>query len=76
MKTAVFWVVISKSLIASIFTIDEYSKRLPLSSGGQSSWMQIQRSRDRFPALPEYLSCSGSGTESLSLLKMNEEVLE
>jgi hypothetical protein len=32
-------------------------------SSGQSSWLQIQRSRVRFPALPDFLS-SGSGTGS------------
>jgi hypothetical protein len=30
---------------------------------GQSSWLQILRSRARFPALPDFLS-SGSGTGS------------
>jgi hypothetical protein len=29
-------------------------------SGGQSSWLQIQRSRVRFPALPDFLRSSGS----------------
>jgi hypothetical protein len=28
---------------------------LPLWSSGQSSWLQIQRSRARFPALPDFL---------------------
>ena len=36
----------------------------PLWSSGQSFWLQIQRSRVRFPALPDFLSGSGSGTES------------
>ena len=36
----------------------------PLSSSGQSFWLQIERSRVRFPALPDFLSCSGSGTGS------------
>ena len=31
-------------------------------SSGQSFWLQIQRSRVRFPALPDFLSSSGSGT--------------
>ena len=30
----------------------------------QSFWLQIQRSRVRFPALPDFLSSSGSGTGS------------
>ena len=34
----------------------------PLWSGGQSFWLQIQRSRVRFTALPDFLSSSGSGT--------------
>jgi hypothetical protein len=36
----------------------------PLWSIGQSFWLQIQRSRVRFPALPDFLSSSGSGTGS------------
>jgi hypothetical protein len=34
----------------------------PLWSSGQSSWQLTQRSRVRFPALPDFLSSSGSGT--------------
>ena len=36
----------------------------PLWSSGQSFWLQIQRFRVRFPALPDFLSSSGSGTGS------------
>jgi hypothetical protein len=36
----------------------------PLRSCGQSSWLQIQRSRVRLPALLDYLRSSGSGTGS------------
>jgi hypothetical protein len=36
----------------------------PLWSSGQSSWLEIQRSRVRFPALPDFLRNSGSGTGS------------
>jgi hypothetical protein len=36
----------------------------PLWSNGQSSWLQIQRFRVRFPALSDYLRSSGSGTGS------------
>ena len=36
--------------------------RPPLWSSGQSFWLQIHRSRVRFPALPDFLSGSGSGT--------------
>jgi hypothetical protein len=31
---------------------------------GQSSWLETQKSRDRFPALPDFLSSSGPGTGS------------
>jgi hypothetical protein len=37
---------------------------LPLWSSGQCSWLQIQRSRLRVPALPDFLRSSGSGTGS------------
>jgi hypothetical protein len=33
-------------------------------SSGQSLWLQIERSRVRFPALPDFLRSSGSGTGS------------
>jgi len=36
--------------------------RPPLWSSGQSFWLQIQRSRVRSPALPDFLISSGSGT--------------
>jgi hypothetical protein len=39
-------------------------QRPPLWSSGQSFWLQIQRSRVRFPVLPDFLSSSGSGTGS------------
>ena len=31
-------------------------------SSGQSFWLEIQRSRVRFPALPDFLISGGSGT--------------
>jgi hypothetical protein len=40
-----------------------YFGRVELWSNSQSSWLQIQRPRVRFPALPDFLS-SGSGTVS------------
>jgi hypothetical protein len=36
----------------------------PLLSSGHSSWLQIQRSRVRFPALPDFLRIGRSGTGS------------
>jgi hypothetical protein len=36
----------------------------PLWSSGQSFWLQIHRSRVRFPALPDFLISRGSGTGS------------
>jgi hypothetical protein len=38
--------------------------RPPLWSSGHSSWLQIQRSRVRFPSLPDFLNSSGSGMGS------------
>ena len=43
----------------------------PLWSSGQSLWLQIQRSRVRFPALPDFLSNSGSGTGSTQPREVN-----
>ena len=43
----------------------------PLWSSGQSFWLQIQRSRVRSPALPDFLSSSGSGTESTQPREVN-----
>jgi hypothetical protein len=45
--------------------------RPPLWSSGQSSWLQIQMSQVRFPALPHFLRSSGSGTGSTQLLEDN-----
>ena len=50
-----------------IGTSDELRKFMisrPLWSSGQSFWLQIQRSWVRSPALPDFLSSSGSGTGS------------
>jgi hypothetical protein len=45
--------------------------RLPPWSSGLSSWLQIQRSRFRFLALPDFLRSSGSGTGSTQPRKDN-----
>jgi hypothetical protein len=42
-------------------------------SSGQSSWLQIQRSRVRFPALTDFLR---SKRDPLSLVRTNEELFE
>ena len=44
----------------------------PLWSSGQSFWLQIQRSRVRSPALPDFLSSSGSGTGSTQHRELRE----
>ena len=44
----------------------------PLWSSGQSFWLQIQRSRVRSPALPDFLSSTGSGTGSTQPLGPRE----
>ena len=43
----------------------------PLWSSIQSFWLQIQRSRVRSPALPDFLSSSGSGTGSTQPREVN-----
>ena len=43
----------------------------PLWSSGQSFWLQVQRSRVRFPGLPDLLSSSGSGTGSTQPREVN-----
>ena len=40
-------------------------------SSGQSFWLQIQRSRVRSPAPPDFLSSSGSGTGSTQPREVN-----
>jgi len=45
--------------------------RPPLWSSGQSLWLQIQRSRVRSPALPDFLSSSGSETGSTQPREVN-----
>jgi hypothetical protein len=48
----------------------------PLWSSVQSFWLHIQRSRVRFPSLPDFLRSSGSGPGSTQSLRTTEELLE
>ena len=50
---------------------DITENRPPLWSSGQSFWLQIQRSRVRSPALPDFLSSIGSGTGSTQPREVN-----
>jgi hypothetical protein len=64
---------------ARFYAVSHWSRcyeilRPPLWSSGQSSSLQIQRSRFRFPALPHFLRSSGS--VPLSLVGITEELLE
>ena len=54
-----------------LFPCSKPARRPPLWSSGQSFWLQIQRSRVRFPALPDFLSSSGSGTGSTQPREVN-----
>ena len=53
------------------FSVNVWCGGPPLWSSGQSFWLQIQRSRVRFPALPDFLSSSGSGTGSTQPREVN-----
>jgi hypothetical protein len=48
----------------------------PLWASGQSSWLQIQMSRVRFPAPPDFLRSSGSGTGSTQPREDNRSYLK
>jgi hypothetical protein len=56
---------IGRSTKWNIIYWDYFCYRPPLSSSSQSFWLITQRSRVRFPALPDFLSSSGSGTGPL-----------
>jgi hypothetical protein len=53
-----------KSVLKGDIMFIKKVKRPPLWYRGQSSWIQIQRSRVRFPVLPDFLIFSGYGTGS------------
>jgi hypothetical protein len=52
-----------KSLKLFFFRLEEIIGP-PLWSSGQCSWLQIQTSRVRFPALPDFVRSGGSGSGS------------
>jgi hypothetical protein len=52
------------------------SNGLLLWSSGQSSWLQIQRSRVRFSVLPDFWKVVGLERGPLSLVSTTEELLE
>ena len=52
-------------------TLTLLHRRPPLWSSSQSFWLQIQRYRVRFPALPDFLSSSGSATGSTQPREVN-----
>ena len=54
-------------MITAQFDSIRLSSGIPI----RSFWLQIQRSRVRFPALPDFLSSSGSGTGSTQPRKVN-----
>ena len=61
----------SLRIIICIKSISVILLRPPLWSSGQSFWLQIQRSRVRSPALPDFLSSSGSGMGSTQPREVN-----
>ena len=60
------------------FNLNDFSNTILgcLWSSGQSFWLQIQRSRVRFPALPDFLSSKGLERGPLSLVRSIEDLLE
>ena len=58
-------------LPTSVSVVFGYQEEPPLWSSGQSFWLQTQRSRFRSPALPDFLSSSGSGTGSTQPREVN-----
>ena len=58
----VFCMYKNDDIVYQVFSSCSYVHRPPLWSSGQSFWLQIQGSRVRFPAPPDFLSGSGSGT--------------
>jgi hypothetical protein len=59
-----YFLLSSLSLLYPLLFFLTLSLRSPLWFSGQYFWLQIQRSRVRFPALPDYLKSSESETGS------------
>jgi hypothetical protein len=79
-KTGEFYVMLTVYIGTIFFKITNLTRKFilvyvyfrpPLWSSGQSFWLQIQRSRVRFPALPYFLSSSRSGTGSTQPREVN-----
>ena len=68
---AIFICILMQILNFSKFNKSAFVGGPPLWSSGQSFWLQIQRFRVRFPALPDFLSSSGSGTGSTQPREVN-----
>jgi hypothetical protein len=54
---------------------EKYGRVFVLWSSGQSFWLQIQRFRVRFPALPDFLRAAGLERDPLSLVRTTAELL-
>jgi hypothetical protein len=61
-----FWSVLMMLIPSAELKLSKLIHRYgpPLWSSGQSSWLQIQLSRVRYPALPDFQRSSGSGPGS------------
>jgi hypothetical protein len=62
-----FWYVIKSSTYLvnkTVFQSLDFHHTTAINNSGQGSCLQIKRSRFRFPALPNFLRSSGSGTGS------------
>jgi hypothetical protein len=65
-----------ESQIPKLSTDIQFPINYALRSNGHSSWLLIQRSRVRFPALPGFLRSSRSGSRSTSLVRITKELHE